>query len=44
MEDGVNFTLDVAKADDWISKGAQPSETVRSIIKKARKESMQGEA
>ena len=30
-------TLDLAKADDWISKGARPSETVASIIKKERK-------
>ncbi|MFK7910765.1 MAG: 30S ribosomal protein S16 [Akkermansiaceae bacterium] len=44
MQDGVNYTLDVEKADSWISKGAQPSDTVRSIIKKARKESMQAEA
>ena len=35
MEDGVNFTLDVAKAEDWIAKGAQPSDTVRDIIKKS---------
>ncbi|MEY2600301.1 MAG: hypothetical protein RLZZ244_1962 [Verrucomicrobiota bacterium] len=34
---GVNANLDLARADYWISKGAQPSETVRSIIKKSRK-------
>jgi small subunit ribosomal protein S16 len=34
-----NFTIDVAKADAWISKGAQPSETVRSMLKKARQAS-----
>ncbi len=44
MDDGVNFTLDVAKAEDWIAKGAQPSDTVRDIIKKARKESLSSEA
>ena len=44
MEDGVNFTLDGAKAEDWIAKGAQPSDTVRDIIKKARKESLSAEA
>jgi small subunit ribosomal protein S16 len=33
---GDNINLDVPRADYWISKGAQPSETVRSIIKKAR--------
>lgn len=34
-----NFNIDVAKADEWIAKGAQPSETVRSIIKKAKQAS-----
>ena len=34
---GVNFALDMARADYWISKGAQPSDTVSSFIKKARK-------
>ena len=34
---GANYTLDLEKADGWIGKGAQPSETVASIIKKARK-------
>ena len=28
--------IDLEKADAWIGKGAQPSETVRSLIKKAR--------
>ena len=32
-----NFQLDVAKAEGWIAKGAQPSETVASLMKKARK-------
>ena len=32
-----NFTLDVDRAKHWISKGAQPSDTVRSFIKKAEK-------
>ena len=32
-----NCTIDIEKADEWISKGAQPSDTVRSLIKKARK-------
>jgi small subunit ribosomal protein S16 len=34
---GTNAKIDLTRADYWISKGAQPSETVRSIIKKARK-------
>ena len=33
----VNAKVDLDRADYWISKGAQPSDTVRSIIKKARK-------
>lgn len=34
-KDGVK--IDLEKAADWISKGAQPTETVRSLIKKAKK-------
>ena len=30
-----NVSLDVEKANAWIAKGAQPTETVRSLIKKA---------
>jgi small subunit ribosomal protein S16 len=33
---GKNFNLDLAKAEKWITNGAQPSETVASLIKKAR--------
>jgi small subunit ribosomal protein S16 len=32
-----NFTLDLERAEYWLSKGAQPSETVASFVKKARK-------
>jgi small subunit ribosomal protein S16 len=32
-----NSNLDLARAEYWVSKGAQPSETVRSIIRKARR-------
>jgi small subunit ribosomal protein S16 len=28
--------LDVGKADDWIRRGARPSETVRRLIEQAR--------
>lgn len=28
--------LDVSRADEWVRKGAHPSETVRSLIDKAR--------
>ena len=33
----VNANIDLTRADYWIGKGAQPSETVASIIKRARK-------
>lgn len=36
-QDGVNANLDLSRVDYWVSKGAQPSETVASIIRKARK-------
>ena len=32
-----NFTVDLERAKHWISKGAQPSNTVRSFIKKAER-------
>jgi small subunit ribosomal protein S16 len=32
-----NFTVDLDRADYWLGKGAQPSETVASFLKKARK-------
>ena len=34
---GPNAAIDLTRADYWISKGAQPSDTVRSLIKKIRK-------
>ena len=36
LQEGVNYSLDLEKADKWIGVGAQPSVTVKSIIKKAR--------
>lgn len=32
-----NFTLNTERANYWISKGAQPSETVASFLKKAKR-------
>ena len=32
-----NFTLNLERAQYWISKGAQPSETANSLIRKAAK-------
>lgn len=37
LKAGDNFTLDLERAKYWVSKGAQPSETVASFIKKAGK-------
>ena len=34
---GDNSSLKVERAEYWISKGAQPSDTVRSLIKKNKK-------
>ena len=36
MQDGNNYEIDLEKVDSWIGKGAQPSDTVANIIKKAR--------
>ena len=33
-----NSTLKLDRIDHWISKGAQPSDTVRSLIKKNKKQ------
>ena len=33
----LNANIDLARADYWIGQGAQPSDTVRSLIKKIRK-------
>jgi small subunit ribosomal protein S16 len=35
---GHNSTLKMDRVEHWISKGAQPSDTVRSLIKKNRKQ------
>ncbi len=32
-----NYTLDLARAEHWMKCGAQPSDTVRSFIRKARR-------
>lgn len=36
LKEGVNFTIDLAKAEKWVGVGAQVSETVNSFIRKAR--------
>lgn len=37
LVEGVNWKVDLEKADQWISNGAQASDTVSDILKKARK-------
>ena len=37
LKKGNNFTLDLERAKYWLSKGAQPSDTVASFIKKKSK-------
>ena len=34
---GDNANIDLSRIDYWINNGARPSDTVRSIIKKARR-------
>ncbi len=36
-KDEVNYKIDLARAEHWIKCGAQPSDTVRSFIRKARR-------
>jgi len=37
LKKGDNVDLDVERADYWIKVGAQPSETVASFLKKAKR-------
>jgi len=37
LKEGTNYTIKLERAQYWISKGAQPSDTVASFIKKAGK-------
>jgi hypothetical protein len=37
QKDLENFSLDLERAEYWLGVGAQPSETVKSLIKSARK-------
>jgi small subunit ribosomal protein S16 len=36
-KEGHNAKIDISRADYWITKGAQPSDTVRSLLKRVRK-------
>ena len=35
-QEGINFSLNLDRADYWLGNGAQPSDTAASLIKKAR--------
>ena len=37
LKKGDNFTIKLDRAQYWISKGAQPSDTVKSFLKKLSK-------
>ena len=37
LKKGNNVTMDLERAKYWLSKGAQPSDTVASFIKKANR-------
>ena len=41
---GHNSSLNVERVEYWINKGAQPSDTVRSLIKKTKKQAAVPEA
>lgn len=36
LKEGVNYVIDLEKAEKWVAVGAQVSETVNSFIRKAR--------
>jgi len=44
MQKGDNFSLKMDRVDYWLGVGAQPSDTVRSFIKKTRKAAAAAEA
>ena len=37
LTDPARMVVDLEKAEEWISKGAQQSETIRSLLNRARK-------
>ncbi|MDO4182805.1 MAG: 30S ribosomal protein S16 [Coriobacteriia bacterium] len=38
LTDPATINLDMEKVDDWISKGAQPTDTVKRLIETAKKD------
>ena len=41
---GHNSNIDLSRAEYWVDKGARPSDTVRSIIKKEKKKTAAAKA
>jgi len=39
-----NFSLDMERVDYWLNVGAQPTDTTRSLIRKARRAAAKAEA
>jgi small subunit ribosomal protein S16 len=39
-QEGENFVVDLQRAEYWLSVGARPSQTVMSLINKARKKAL----
>ena len=37
MKEGVNYTINLEKVDKWLANGAQPSENLNSMNRKAPK-------
>ncbi len=37
LKKGDNYTVNLERANYWVSKGAQPSDTVNSFLKKANR-------
>jgi len=44
LKSGDNFNLNLERAEYWISKGAQPSDTVASFVRKAKRQAAPAEA
>ncbi|MBP5312465.1 MAG: 30S ribosomal protein S16 [Clostridia bacterium] len=36
LKDPAEYTIDLAKAEEWIKKGAQPTDKVKALIEKAK--------
>ena len=36
LKDPAEYTIDLAKTEEWIKKGAQPTDKVKALIEKAK--------